>query len=148
MKYFKSEWNSATVSKPVYILELHLSSFWFIVSGNYPSYLSGFLRYHSSALSEFGCLWKKATKKHILWEITRMIFCLDMTQTWNPSIYNIIRWVAWMMGQTNCPPSVWCSKYYYYFSWFIAKFFAKILSIYFLIFLKKLQNKNKEFWVP
>ena len=115
IKYFKTEWNSATVSKPVYILELHLSSFWFIVSGNYLSYLSGFLRYHSSALSEFGCLWKKATKKHILWEITPMIFYLDMTQTWNPSIYNIIRWVAWTLGQTNRQPSIWCSKYYFFF---------------------------------
>ena len=57
----------------------------------------------------------------------------------NPSIYNIIRWVAWTMGQTNRRPSVWCSKYYF-FSWFLAKFFAKILSIYFLIFFIKLQK--------
>ena len=54
--------------------------------------------------------------------------------SWNPSIYNIICWVAWTMGQTNCQPSVWCSKYLF-FSWFLAKFFAKILSIYFLISL-------------
>ena len=66
----------------------------------------------------------------------------------NPSIYNIICWVAWTMGQTNRQPRVWCSKYYF-FSWFLAKFFAKILSIYFLIFFYiKIQNKNKEFWVP
>ena len=26
--------------------------------------------------------------------------------SWNPSIYNIIRWVAWTMGQMNCRPSV------------------------------------------
>ena len=32
--------------------------------------------------------------------------------TINPSIYNILRWVAWMMGQANCRPRVWCSKYY------------------------------------
>ena len=31
-------------------------------------------------------------------------------RTWNPSIYNIIRWVAWTMGKTNRRPSVWCSK--------------------------------------
>ena len=28
----------------------------------------------------------------------------------NPSIYNIIRLVAWTMGQMNRPLSVWCSK--------------------------------------
>ena len=44
-----------------------------------------------------------------------------------PSIYNIIRWVAWTMGQTNRRPSIWCSKYFF-FSWFFSKFFAKILS--------------------
>ena len=66
----------------------------------------------------------------------------------NPSIYNIIRWVAWTMGQTNCRPSVWCSKYYF-FSWFLAKFFAKILSIYFLIFFYKITKiKIKSFECP
>ena len=30
----------------------------------------------------------------------------------NPAIYNILRWVAWTMGQTNRRPKVWCSKYY------------------------------------
>ena len=55
-------------------------------------------------------------------------------RTWNPSIYNIIRWVAWTMGQMNRRPSVWCPSIIF-FSWFLAKFFAKILSIYFLIFL-------------
>ena len=34
--------------------------------------------------------------------------------TWNPSIYNIIRWVAWRMGQMNCRPRVWCSKYHFF----------------------------------
>ena len=32
----------------------------------------------------------------------------------NPSIYNILRWVAWTMGQTNRQPRVWCSKYYFF----------------------------------
>ena len=41
------------------------------------------------------------------------------------SIYNILQWVAWMMGQTNRQPSK-----YYFFSWFLAKFFAKFLSMY------------------
>ena len=55
--------------------------------------------------------------------------------------------VAGPMGQMNRRPSVWCSKYYF-FSWFLAEFFAKILSIYLFIFLKKYKNKSKEFWVP
>ena len=33
----------------------------------------------------------------------------------NPSIYNILHWFAWTMVQTNRQPSVWCSKYYYFF---------------------------------
>ena len=33
----------------------------------------------------------------------------------NPSIYNIIYWVAWTIGQRNCRPSIWCSKYYFFF---------------------------------
>ena len=32
----------------------------------------------------------------------------------NASIYNILRWVAWTIGQTNRRPSVWCSKYYFF----------------------------------
>ena len=55
--------------------------------------------------------------------------------------------VAGPMGQMNRRPSVWCSKYYF-FSWFLSEFFAKILSIYLFIFLKKYKNKSKEFWVP
>ena len=34
--------------------------------------------------------------------------------SWNPSIYNIIRWVAWTMGQTNRRLRVWCSKYHFF----------------------------------
>ena len=63
----------------------------------------------------------------------------------NPSIFNIIRWCAGLLGQTTHRPSLWCSKYYF-FSRFLAEFFAKIISIYLFIFLKKL--KSKEFWVP
>ena len=54
--------------------------------------------------------------------------------SWNLTIFNIIRWVAGSMGQTTHRPSIWCSKYYF-FSWFLAEFFAKIVSIYFLHFL-------------
>ena len=69
-----------------------------------------------------------------LWGILQLLWI-----TKNPSIYNILCLVAWMMGQTNRRPSVWCSKHYF-FSWFLKKFFAKILSIYFLIFFIKLQK--------
>ena len=55
-------------------------------------------------------------------------------------------WVAWTMGQTNRWQSVWCSKYYF-FSWFLAKFFAKILLISFLIFFYKI-TKIKSFECP
>ena len=47
------------------------------------------------------------------------------------------RSVTGPMGQMNRQPSVWCSKYYF-FSWFLAEFFAKILSIY----TKSLVNTN------
>ena len=61
---------------------------------------------------------------------------------------NIIRWVAWTMGQMNRRPSVWCSNCYF-FSWFLAKFFAKILSIYFLIFFYKITKiEIKSFECP
>ena len=42
-------------------------------------------------------------------------------------------------GTTNPQPSVWCSKFNF-FSWFLAKSFARILLIYFLIFVTKLQK--------
>ena len=45
--------------------------------------------------------------------------------------------VAGTMVQMNRQPSVWCSKYYF-FSWFLAKYVAKSLSIHFIIFFTKL----------
>ena len=33
----------------------------------------------------------------------------------NPSIYKLIRWFAGPMGQTTRQPSVWCSKYYFFY---------------------------------
>ena len=63
--------------------------------------------------------------------------------TINPSIYNIICWVAWMMWQMNCRSSVWCSKYHF-LSRFLAKFFANILSIYFLIKFTEIRIKSFE----
>ena len=34
----------------------------------------------------------------------------------NPTIFNIIRWVAGLLGRTTHGPSVWCSKYYVFFT--------------------------------
>ena len=65
----------------------------------------------------------------------------------NSSIYNIIRWVAGSVGQMNQLPSVWCSETYF-FSQFLAKFCAKIVSIYFFIILQFYKNKDKEFEYP
>ena len=33
-------------------------------------------------------------------------------ELWNPTIYSIICWFAWPMGQTTHQPSIWCSEYF------------------------------------
>ena len=65
----------------------------------------------------------------------------------NPSISNLIRWVAWTMGQMNHWPSVWCSKYYF-FSWFLAEFFAKNTFNLFVYFFLNTKIKVKSFKCP
>ena len=57
--------------------------------------------------------------------------------TTNPTIFNIICWVAGSLGW----PSAWCSKYYFFFH----NFFAKIISIYFLIVHNLTKFKIKSF---
>ena len=54
---------------------------------------------------------------------------------WNPSIYNIIRQVAWTMVQTNRQPRVWCSKYYF-LNIFYRLRALKTLYFYFCNFIK------------
>ena len=39
--------------------------------------------------------------------------------SWNPTIYNIIRWFARPLGQTTPWPSVWHSKYSFFIIFFI-----------------------------
>ena len=56
----------------------------------------------------------------------------------NLSIYNIICWVAWTMGQMNHRPSVWCSKYYFFHD-FSQNSLQKSFYFFFLFFYK-----NKE----
>ena len=65
----------------------------------------------------------------------------------NPSIYNIIRWVAWTMGQTNHRPSIWCSKYYYFFHDSFQNSLQKSFQFIFLYLLSNYKNENKKFWV-
>ena len=61
---------------------------------------------------------------------------------------NMIRWVAWTMGQINRRPTVWCSNYYF-FSWFLAKFFAKkSFHFIFSFFYEITKIKIKSFKCP
>ena len=52
-------------------------------------------------------------------------------QSWNPSIYNILHWVAWTMGQTNRRPRV-CYSMYYFFNTFYRLRALKTIYFYFL----------------
>ena len=65
----------------------------------------------------------------------------------NPSIYNIIRWVAWTIGQTNRRPSVWCSKYYFFHD-FLQNSLQKYFQSICLFFLKNTKIKVKSFKCP
>ena len=51
----------------------------------------------------------------------------------NLSTYNILRWVAWTMRQTNCPPRVWCYKYYFLYIFFIDIGHSKLFILIFVI---------------
>ena len=44
----------------------------------------------------------------------------------NPTIYNIIRWFAGLLGQMTQRPGVWCSNYYSFFHNFLQKSFLLI----------------------
>ena len=57
----------------------------------------------------------------------------------NPAIYNILRWVAWTMGQKNRRPRVWCSIYVF-FNTFYRLRALKTLYFYFC----NLKKKNKK----
>ena len=67
--------------------------------------------------------------------------------TKNPTIFNIIRWVAGLLGRSSHWPSVWCSKYFF----FIIS--CKILSknpfkLFFQIFYNFTKIKIKSFECP
>ena len=70
----------------------------------------------------------------------------------NLSIYDIICLVAWTMGQMKHLPSVWCSMHQF-FSWFVAKLFAKTVwkkssQFIFLFFNNITKIKIKSFERP
>ena len=65
----------------------------------------------------------------------------------NASIFNIIRWVAWTMGQMNRQSSVWCSKYYF-FHYFLQNSLQKSFQFIFLFFYKITKIKIKSFECP
>ena len=54
----------------------------------------------------------------------------------NPSIYNIIRWISWTMGQTNRLLSVWRSNHYFFFHDFLQNSLQKSFQFIFLFFSK------------
>ena len=60
------------------------------------------------------------------------------------SIYNILRWVAWTMGQTNHRPRVWCSKYYFFFNSYRLRA-LKTLYFYFCKSMKEIEKKLNQF---
>ena len=82
---------------------------------------------------------------------------IDRWSQLKPSIYNILHWVAWMMGQTNHQPIVWCSKYYIcilFIGWGHSKLFVfsfvniykKIKKYIEIVFAKKFW-RNHENWI-
>ena len=62
----------------------------------------------------------------------------------NLSIYKVIRWLAGPMGQTTRRPSVWCSKYYFFFHNFL-QILKKSFNLFFYNFTK---IKIKSFECP
>ena len=66
----------------------------------------------------------------------------------NPSISNMLRWVAGTTGQLNHRPSVWCSKYYFFFiiSWKILC--KKPFNSFYYFFYKITKLKIKSFECP
>ena len=51
---------------------------------------------------------------------------------------NILRWVAWRMGQTNRRPRVWCSKYFFYTFYRLRA--LKTFYFYFCNFIKGIRK--------
>ena len=76
----------------------------------------------------------------------KFAFFLDVlcAKSWNPSIYNILRWEAWTMGKKNRWPRVWCSKYYFFILFYRLRA-LKTLYFYFCNVIKKWKVNWKDF---
>ena len=61
----------------------------------------------------------------------------DLTK--NQSIFNIIRWVTGLMGQTTRRPSVWCSQYYLFFIISCKILCKNLFKFFFYNFTKKIK---------
>ena len=64
----------------------------------------------------------------------------------NPSISEILRWVAGTMGQMNCWPSVWCSKYYFFFHDFLQNSLQKSFQLFIFYFYNSTKIKSFEYF--
>ena len=61
---------------------------------------------------------------------------------WNPTIFNIIRWLAGSMGEMTHRPSIWCSKHYFFFVISYRLRALKTLYFHFCKFIKKQDSKR------
>ena len=68
--------------------------------------------------------------------------------TRNLTIFNIIRWLAGSMGRTTHRPSVWCSKYYFFFIISCKILCKKSFQFIFLFFYNFTKIKIKSFKCP
>ena len=71
----------------------------------------------------FTNLARSKAKKQTIWNLLyTYIVCWQNQKT----LYNIhiIHWFAGPIGQRKCQSSVWCSKYFLFIIYFLAKFFA------------------------
>ena len=64
--------------------------------------------------------------------------------SWNPTIFNIIRWVGGSLGRWSHRPSVWCSKYYN----FLQNSLQKLFQFNFHFSYKFTKIKIKSFECP
>ena len=53
----------------------------------------------------------------------------------NPTIFNRIRWFTRSLGQMTHRPSIWCSKYHFFFHNFLQNSLQKLFLFIFLFFI-------------
>ena len=83
-------------------------------------------------------LWNRKTIRLVLKVLSHIPFTLQwLSMIRNPSIYNILRWVAWRMEQTNRRPRV---PSIIFFIFFIDLGNSKLFFLYFCNFIKKIRK--------